>query len=96
MHCNRPGLTSETITPQVTQVCLRAFDHPFKRCSNPSPSVLNLIVIVNQTERQAMTKSLKQVIETLIAQGFTLVQVRETLAAESWFDSSVERFLSTL
>ncbi len=43
-----------------------------------------------------MTKSLKAVIETLIAQGFTPVQVRETLAAEYWFDTSVERFLSTL
>jgi hypothetical protein len=43
-----------------------------------------------------MTKSLKQVIETLLAQGFTPIQVRETLAAEYWFDASVERFLSTL
>jgi len=43
-----------------------------------------------------MTKSLKQVIETLIAQGFTPVQVRETLAAEYWFDASSERLLSTL
>ena len=43
-----------------------------------------------------MTKSLKQVIETLIAQGFTLIQVRETLAAEYWFDASIERFLNTL
>jgi hypothetical protein len=43
-----------------------------------------------------MTKSLKQVIETLLAQGFTLIQVRETLATEYWIDSSVERFLSTI
>lgn len=43
-----------------------------------------------------MTKSLKAVIEALIAQGFTLIQVRETLTAEYWFDASVERFLSTL
>ena len=43
-----------------------------------------------------MTKSLKAVIETLFAQGLTPVQVRETLAAEYWFDASVERFLSTL
>lgn len=43
-----------------------------------------------------MTKSLKAVIETLLAQGFTPVQVREALATEYWIDSSVERFLSTL
>jgi hypothetical protein len=43
-----------------------------------------------------MTKSLKAVIESLLAQGFTPVQVRDVLAAEYWFDSSVERFLSTL
>lgn len=43
-----------------------------------------------------MTKSLKAVIEALIAQGFTLIQVRETLATEYWFDASVERFLNTL
>jgi hypothetical protein len=43
-----------------------------------------------------MTKSLKQVIESLLAQGFTLSQVRETLASEYWFDASIERFLSTL
>ena len=43
-----------------------------------------------------MTKSLKQVIETLLAQGFTPVQVRETLANEYWIDSSVERFLATV
>ena len=43
-----------------------------------------------------MTKSLKSVIETLLAQGFTPVQVRETLAAEYWIDSSVERFLATV
>ena len=43
-----------------------------------------------------MTKTLKAVIETLISQGFTLIQVRETLTAEYWIDSSVERFLSTI
>jgi hypothetical protein len=43
-----------------------------------------------------MTKSLKSVIETLLAQGFTPVQVRETLAAEYWIDPSVDRFLSTI
>lgn len=43
-----------------------------------------------------MTKSLKQVIESLLAQGFTLIQVREILTAEYWFDASVERFLSTI
>jgi hypothetical protein len=39
-----------------------------------------------------MTKSLKQVIETLLAQGFTPVQVRETLAAEYWIDSISRTF----
>ena len=43
-----------------------------------------------------MTNNLKAVIETLISQGFTLIQVRETLATEYWIDSSVERFLSTI
>ena len=43
-----------------------------------------------------MTASLKSVIETLLAQGFTTTQVRETLATEYWIDSSVERFLSTI
>jgi hypothetical protein len=43
-----------------------------------------------------MTKSLKAVIETLLAQGFTPIQVRETLATEYWIDSSVERFLATV
>ena len=43
-----------------------------------------------------MTQSLKAVIEALISQGFSLIQVRETLANEYWIDSSVERFLSTI
>jgi hypothetical protein len=43
-----------------------------------------------------MTNNLKAVIEALINQGFTLIQVRETLATEYWIDSSVERFLSTI
>jgi hypothetical protein len=43
-----------------------------------------------------MTKTLKQVIETLLSQGFTKPQVLETLANEYWIDSSVTRFLSTI
>ena len=43
-----------------------------------------------------MTKSLKQVIESLLAQGLTKPQVLETLANEYWVDSSVTRFLSTI
>lgn len=43
-----------------------------------------------------MTKSLKAVIETLLAQGMTKHQVLETLANEYWIDSSVTRFLSTI
>jgi hypothetical protein len=43
-----------------------------------------------------MTTSLKQVIETLIAQGFNKAQVLDVLATEYWIDSSVERFLSTI
>ena len=43
-----------------------------------------------------MTKTLKQVIETLLAQGFNKAQVLETLANEYWIDSSVTRFLATV
>ena len=43
-----------------------------------------------------MTKSLKQVIEALLAQGFSKAQVLETLASEYWVDQSVTRFLSTI
>jgi tRNA A58 N-methylase Trm61 len=43
-----------------------------------------------------MTKTLKQVIETLLAQGFTKPQVLETLANEYWVDQSVTRFLATV
>ena len=43
-----------------------------------------------------MTKTLKQVIETLLAQGFDKAQVLETLANEYWIDSSVTRFLATV
>jgi hypothetical protein len=43
-----------------------------------------------------MTKSLKAVIETLLAQGMTKHQVLETLANEYWVDQSVTRFLSTI
>ena len=43
-----------------------------------------------------MTKSLKAVIETLLAQGLSKPEVLDTLAAEYWIDSSVTRFLSTI
>lgn len=43
-----------------------------------------------------MTPSLKQVIETLIAQGFNKAQVLDVLATEYWIDSSVTRFLATV
>jgi hypothetical protein len=43
-----------------------------------------------------MTKSLKAVIETLLAQGLTKHQVLETLANEYWVDQSVTRFLATV
>jgi len=43
-----------------------------------------------------MTTSLKQVIETLIAQGFNKTQVLETLANEYWVDQSVTRFLASV
>jgi len=43
-----------------------------------------------------MTKTLKQVIETLLAQGFNKAQVLETLASEYWVDQSVTRFLATV
>jgi hypothetical protein len=43
-----------------------------------------------------MTKSLKQVIEALIAQGLNKIQVVEILTTEYWFDQSVERFLATV
>ena len=43
-----------------------------------------------------MTKTLKQVIEALLAQGFSKAQVLETLASEYWIDSSVTRFLASV
>lgn len=43
-----------------------------------------------------MTKTLKQVIEALLSQGFSKAQVLETLANEYWIDSSVTRFLATI
>jgi hypothetical protein len=43
-----------------------------------------------------MTQSLKQVIETLLAQGYNKSQVLDVLATEYWVDSSVTRFLSTI
>lgn len=43
-----------------------------------------------------MTKSLKQVIETLLAQGLSKAQVLETLANEYWVDTSVTRFINSI
>jgi len=43
-----------------------------------------------------MTKSLKAVIETLLAQGLDKPAVLDILANEYWIDSSVTRFLSTI
>jgi hypothetical protein len=43
-----------------------------------------------------MTKTLKQVIEALLAQGFNKAQVLETLASEYWVDQSVTRFLASV
>ena len=43
-----------------------------------------------------MTKSLKAVIETLLAQGLSKPEVLDTLANEYWIDSSVTRFLATV
>jgi hypothetical protein len=43
-----------------------------------------------------MTTSLKQVIQALLAQGYTKAQVLDVLATEYWIDSSVTRFLSTI
>ena len=43
-----------------------------------------------------MSKSLKQVIEALLAQGLTKAEVLEVLASEYWIDTSVIRFLSTI
>jgi hypothetical protein len=43
-----------------------------------------------------MTKSLKQVIEALLSQGFNKAQVLDTLANEYWIDSSVTRFINSI
>lgn len=43
-----------------------------------------------------MTKSLKQVIETLLAQGYNKTQVLDVLATEYWIDSSVTRFINSI
>lgn len=43
-----------------------------------------------------MNKSLKQVIETLLAQGLDKPAVLDILANEYWIDSSVTRFLATV
>lgn len=43
-----------------------------------------------------MTKSLKQVIETLLSQGYSKSQVLDTLANEYWVDQSVTRFLASV
>lgn len=42
-----------------------------------------------------MSKSLKQVIDTLFAQGFTKPQVLDVLASEYWIDSTVTRYIAT-
>ena len=43
-----------------------------------------------------MTKSLKAVIETLLAQGYNKTQVLDVLATEYWIDSSVTRFINSI
>ena len=43
-----------------------------------------------------MTKSLKAVIETLLAQGYNKAQVLDTLASEYWVDQSVTRFINSI
>ena len=43
-----------------------------------------------------MTTSLKQIIETLIAQGLNKAEVLDTLAAEYWIDQSVTRFINSI
>jgi hypothetical protein len=43
-----------------------------------------------------MTKSLKAVIETLLAQGLSKPEVLDTLAAEYWVDQSVTRFINSI
>lgn len=48
------------------------------------------------TRNSTMTKTLKQVIEALLNQGYTKPQVLETLANEYWIDSSVTRFLASV
>lgn len=43
-----------------------------------------------------MSKSLKQVIETMLTQGMTKPQILDVLASEYWIDSSVTRYLASL
>lgn len=43
-----------------------------------------------------MSKSLKQVIDALFAQGFTKPQVLDVLASEYWIDQSVTRYIATV
>jgi hypothetical protein len=43
-----------------------------------------------------MSKSLAQVIDALLAQGYNKPQVLDVLASEYWIDSSVTRYLATV
>ena len=43
-----------------------------------------------------MSKSLKQVIDALITQGYSKPQVLDVLASEYWIDSSVTRYLASV
>jgi len=43
-----------------------------------------------------MSKSLKQVIETMLTQGMTKPQILDVLASEYWIDSTVTRYLATV
>jgi hypothetical protein len=43
-----------------------------------------------------MSKSLAQVIDALLTQGYTKPQVLDVLASEYWIDASVTRYLATV
>jgi hypothetical protein len=43
-----------------------------------------------------MSKSLAQVIDALLSQGFNKPQILDVLASEYWIDSSVTRYLSNV
>jgi cytochrome c-type biogenesis protein CcmH/NrfF len=66
----------------------------FDNCLNISNITITFTATL--TRNSTMTKSLKQVIEALLSQGYTKTQVLDTLASEYWVDQSVTRFLASV